>query len=931
MEQDPALNGSMAKRPESGTEEVRLEMESPANHEASDREVDNRNSRKSLEPLPLPPEAVQQAEHHPSPPSDDDADEDEDEAPYDYARVGGQEDGDVELSDNDSRDSEEEGEEGKGRPGRYAKVTRHSYTDYEPMPDVPRQLPLPGRREKRDRSVTDPVDPGSVKQTKPRSLSTGTESASALPLPAVPPLKLNEEEEEEVEDDMYDSIKDDVKMALRKATSKNPAQQKVYEAVDEENDMYECVSEEVKESVHQLMPALPTSPVPKTQQKVPSNSPSPVKQPSSPLDKQKKPSKKPSSKEAAKEAKKEGKKRRLEVQASAPVDGEGKGRHFSFIFSRKKSSSVYKSQPDSKQEMKAYNSQEHLSSPVHKPFSSVPLPSIPPPSGPPPAVPVSYPVSVPGDDDDEDEGGMYDSVKRPVVHEQQLSSSPRKTAFTPEEAKLRSSSLPLSARGAGASLFNPHLNEPLPDVPEDSGSGSGGASVVRHPRQIEMCDPNYDTVEVTRRQDPPEVIDPNYDTVQLPQRSRQQQPASVRTSNVRTASGTSSPPATADLDESVEHDEEGYAVVDPKVVLKKRESSLSVVAAQESMEEPGYEKVKKMKPAMDDAAPLQEEPGYDSVKKPEEDEEEGGDYDSLQPLGGEESPQQKEPGYATITKPAKSAASIEMPSLALQKQEEPGYDRVRQPGEQNEPVAAEHPSEKKDEMYSRVDLAKKQKTAGAREGELDSLTTATEEQERTSSPASPAPPVPVQGDLGDLSEFQPPPIPEPQYDLSDEASNDTEPPDSTVKPGGEEEEQAIDTVPAGEQVLAQGTEEVLDNTSMTTGPSNSCPMAVDPPKLNAANNYHANRTDRASSSSSTASSGSQQLLYDSLAPLQAPPAQPTYDSLASVERPSQQIVYDRLLSEKEKRPNVTYEEVDDMLRERVESMSRANGSPNHVM
>ena len=94
MEQDPALNGSMAKRPESGTEEVRLEMESPANHEASDREVDNRNSRKSLEPLPLPPEAVQQAEHHPSPPSDDDADEDEDEAPYDYARVGGQEDGD---------------------------------------------------------------------------------------------------------------------------------------------------------------------------------------------------------------------------------------------------------------------------------------------------------------------------------------------------------------------------------------------------------------------------------------------------------------------------------------------------------------------------------------------------------------------------------------------------------------------------------------------------------------------------------------------------------------------------------------------------------------------------------------------------------------------------------------------------------------------
>ena len=80
-------------------------------------------------------------------------------------------------------------------------------------------------------------------------------------------------------------------------------------------------------------------------------------------------------------------------------------------------------------------------------------------------------MRIPGDNDDEDEGGMYDSVKRLIVHEQQLSSSPRKTAF-------------------------------------------------------------------------------------------------------------------------------------PKVNLKKWERDLSLVAAQESMEEPGYEKVKKMKPAMDSAAPL---------------------------------------------------------------------------------------------------------------------------------------------------------------------------------------------------------------------------------------------------------------------------------------------------------------------------------------
>ena len=192
-------------RPVSATEEVQIVMESPvvANNNlensgqagaladsGSHSETDQLSSRKSMEPLPLPPEAeaAPQANARPSPPSPsppNDDDEDEEDNPYDYARVPGRE-SDVELSENDSGNEAQQDEDGaaRGPPGRYAKVTRHSAskeTDYEPMPDLPRP-PLPSMRERRERSVTDPVDPKHVGETKSRSMTVIAESASVMPM-----------------------------------------------------------------------------------------------------------------------------------------------------------------------------------------------------------------------------------------------------------------------------------------------------------------------------------------------------------------------------------------------------------------------------------------------------------------------------------------------------------------------------------------------------------------------------------------------------------------------------------------------------------------------------------------------------------------------------------------------------------------------------
>ena len=834
-------------RPVSATEEVKIDMESPvvANclenssqpgalaDSGNHSETDQLSSRKSMEPLPLPPEAeAPQANASrptpppPSPPGDDE-DEEEDN-PYDYARVPGRE-SDVEISDNDSGNEAHQDEDGaaRGPPGRYAKVTRHSAskeTDYEPMPDLPRP-PLPSMRERRDRSATDPVDPMHVGEKKTRSMTVVAESASGMPLPAVPPAKFIEEGEEP-EDDMYDCIKDDLKAAIRKS-AENQSPQKVYDSVDGENDMYESVTEEMKESVQQqATPALPLSPVPKSQQKANSNSPSPTKRHSGSgfLDSPKTRKAKEAAKRMnSKDASKEGKKKKLDT---APQDGESRSRHFSFIFNRKKTPSVTGKplSPDTKQE----TPQEQLPSPGHRPFSSVPLPSIPPTLGPRPAVPIPRPVSYTGHsndaDEDEDEGGMYDSVTQPMSR-----SVPDSDDTMPK--------LVSATRGAGGGGANPHLNEPLPDVPEDSGSGSagGGASVVKHPRLVEMSDPSYDTV-VTQRQEELSC-DPNYDTVQLPKFSRkpQQQPLPGTT--------TTTPPyrPSPERDESVSHDEQGYAVVDPNVILRKRVSSLSKSAVKEANDEPGYEKVKKDDLPTGDQS---EEPGYESVTKQQREEAE---YDSLDQVSGTEPIQPVEPGYASVTRLPDGTAKLEQDESAKEpgyekartdtssnddqadKQQEPNYDSVT---EQNEPEydsldqiekSVQQPVEPgyatvtghmaagistlsttgdQDDMYSQIDLAKKHKNE---ETDPQEMLSSTVEEDRITSPA---PPIPAQGDLGDISEFEPPPIPEPQFDLLDE---EIESPYATVtKPGSDETRKTSEDSPVADESEQVNQSEAVD-------------------------------------------------------------------------------------------------------------------------
>ena len=979
-----------------------------ADNSGNHSDVDPRNSRKSMEPLPLPPEAQNQVAqpNADAAPSDENDDHEDDEPPYDYARVPGHE-SDVELSENDSGDEgQEEGEAGevKGPPGRYAKVTRHSAskeTDYEPMPEFPPQKPpLPDMRERRGRSATDPLDPVFI-ETKPRS-NTVAESASVMPLPAVPPGMLEEDNEDEVEDDMYDSIKDDLKAAIRQSAQQKPPQQEVYESVDEENGVYESVSEEVKESVHQQQtPALPTTPVPRSQQKGSSNSPSPTKRHSSPLDspKPKKASKEPK-KQASKDAK-ESKKKKSEGQPLSAQETEGKSRHFSFIFSRKKTSSV-SGKPEPK-------SPDEATSPVHRPIASIPLPSIPPPTGPRPAVPIPRPVSFTGEiDDEEEDGGMYDSVTHPTHSNHpaslsHLSASPGNVGFVSDEAVKRLAPVPHGARGG--SSFNPHLNEPLPDVPEDSGSGStgGGARVVKRPRNVEISDPSYDTVGSTRRPEPEFVdVDPNYDTVQLPQSRRQQNQQQQPLPNSITKVDTDNKPpplsatvysaaaaAALEKDQSLEHDEQGYAVVDPKVILRKRTSSLSKSAMQESMNEPGYEKVNKTRLSQ------HEEPGYESVTKSEESNEEA-QYDSVEHNNEEESVQ-LEPGYASVTRqtdvicmpklvPAEpippsetmtnplSNSSVEEPGyesvtkdrpidssltaqpmdeeceedkpepdydsvdpieqLVLTEQVEPGYASVtrQSDGVPTLEISTETPAKTQDEMYSQVNLSKKHKNKDSKH-QGGSLDTYVDDQNR---PTSPAPPVPAQGDLGDLSEFQPPPIPEQNFD------EDTEPYATVTKPAHEEPVVSAQTEDfisdnkephakfRNEETTTKETSSLVDDTVQhTQSDCNPSPHMhnglleeadreeASPPITQASKTSVEEDRDTATvatvvetslsdhvstrplpQNSNAANAGRAsplpQPLYDSLAP-HDPPSQPTYDSLAATQQQSDTL-YDSLLT-----------------------------------
>ena len=281
VENRPKSSGNSTRGVEA--EEVRISMgfpDSPSSLDEADHEKkrishgstssppvsDEGRSRRSQEPLPQPPvleaadaAAPVQPEEPDQRKDEQDEDQEDDEPPYDYARVPGQErDEGSSESDEENRDDDEES---KKVPGKYGKVTRHSgvtlssqETSYAEVKDL---------MERRDRSVTEPMDPSSVRDPMPLPRTLTDSSASHLPLPAIPVFhpRVEQNMPEEDEDDMYDSVKDEVKEA---AISAGENKQELYEAMDDmdqdDSVMYESVPEELKESVPHYQPPPPQPP-----------------------------------------------------------------------------------------------------------------------------------------------------------------------------------------------------------------------------------------------------------------------------------------------------------------------------------------------------------------------------------------------------------------------------------------------------------------------------------------------------------------------------------------------------------------------------------------------------------------------------------------------------------------------------------------------
>ena len=208
-----------------------------------------------------------------------------------------------------------------------------------------------------------------------------------------------------------------------------------------------------------------------------------------------------------------------------------------------------------------------------------------------------------------------------------------------------------------------------------------------------------------------------------------------------------------------------------------------------------------------------------------------------------------------------------------------------------------------DNMYSQVDLDKKYKLRSDSDRPLSTPSS----DPSSSACVSPAPPIPTQGDLGDLSEFEPPPIPVPQVDLADEVNKEpNETP--TVEKGTKSE----DGVLSEDQGALKDSDPPPDDSSAPPA------MATEEQRM----------TRAQSSTSSSSSSSDAAPVYDSLLP-QDPPTELTYDSLAPLSdpEPSDQNDYDSLLPETIK--SNTYDEVEDSVRHRVDSLTKQNGIKHH--
>lgn len=620
--------------------------------DSSEREGSGRPlSTRSQEPLPAVPLAE-------NPTLNEQASaEDEGEHEYEYARVPQAEQ--MQESESEGEGGEEDREKsptGQGVPPPladptkipYGKVTKPPSQDgpaarrpdsaedenYSEVREISRYHPRV--KAARGRSATDPLDPTTTQQ--PRSHRTFTDaSATHLPLPAIPSLEVN--------DKMYDSIPEDSRK--RSSAESSPSQpcakrDRLYEAVDdmeddEPEDTYETVPDDIKPDPPPLLSSVPL-PSPTRHHSPSSTAPAP---PASPIPR--------------KHDRDEKKKKELSKTVS---DSEArKSRTFS-LFTRKKTASISAGAGKSKSDHEQQTPLLQASGPRH------------PPSIPPPAPPV---------EDEEDD--MYETPDKPphlesvrLLSDSDVSPSLRRHEM--EMAKAKSSSLPLSMR-AGPGFFNPKA--PLPELPEDSGSGavavgfppnSPGAAVESPndepnydsltPQKDDDEDDPYDTVKQEDRiQILGEKEEPGYDKVRgkegvqgalgspLAEEGQEGDATTVAGYGKVTTPGE---PKDEKTGAAPEHDDLGYAVVPQEFRMRKRTLSASAKPRTEKDKDPGYSSIKEVI----EAAQQEEEPGYDSIKSVETEMQSGITAEDVERQRSPASPEGE--NYAVFDYKAKRAA-----------------------------------------------------------------------------------------------------------------------------------------------------------------------------------------------------------------------------------------------------------------------------------
>lgn len=536
-------------------------------------------SARSFDPLPEVPKLVLAEKSK-------DRDDDDSDEEFPYVEVPGDER--MPESDSDEGRSDHHGNAEPSKPASgsspfppYGKVSRHSKPpnetsrqddedndSYAQVRDVVRRGPL--LLPQRNRSQTDPQNPGNMgghMHDKQRALTESGLSAPHMPLPDIPASGIPAEEK------MYDSIPE--------AQGKKGSPKSKPQALKKREILYESVTEMGEKDLYESVPdslANMDSPVSPKTLSMPALSPTkmlsevPPLPPSSPI---------PSNKAE------QGKKRTLEKTQSAAVSHEEK-RRFSF-FGRKKTSSV------STKPTKHPPESPTTTSPLHKLH---PLPNIPAPPRPDQGL---------GDEEED----TYDKVVSAPA-----SSGLDHDVGLSDTAKTKS--LPMTYRTGGG---RPNL--PLPDLPENSGSGTctvqhqrmmeGGEgpdeydTVHRPPQDYIPDEPNYDTVNILKPLRRDDVVDPPYDKIdkqelqELRERELQAR-ANMSPQHEGTPEG--------ELDVSglpPDHDEEGYAVVPEEIRMRKRAESQGAQTRKGAELSPtaGYHRVRRQ----------EDEQGYDTVRE----------------------------------------------------------------------------------------------------------------------------------------------------------------------------------------------------------------------------------------------------------------------------------------------------------------------------